>query len=203
MTEQELLKIAIKEKRRQAWYFITIIIVLAVSLGLGWLNSALGREAWRQQADTWQAQYLDLYDEFIQEVGQEPSAPAPDDIADQGPQGEQGQQGDPGAVGPQGPSGLPGVPGLNGLDGLPGATGPTGAPGPAGADGVAGATGATGEPGPAGAQGPAGPAGPQGPQGVAGPTCPEGVTPAVGFIYVYDQTGVFATLTRVTYCPAP
>ena len=81
MTEQELLKIAIKEKRRQALYFITIIVIVSVSLGLGWLNSAFGREAWKQQAETWQAQYLDLYDEFTREVDQEPDAPAPDQIA--------------------------------------------------------------------------------------------------------------------------
>lgn len=197
MTEQELLRIAIKEKRRQAWYFITILVIVAVSLGLGWLNSALGREAWMDQAETWQAQYLDLYDEFTSVVGEEPNAPSPDKVAEQGPQGEQGPVGPPGSTGPSGTDGS------QGPSGKDGAAGQTGAPGEPGPPGSTGPKGDQGEPGAPGAAGATGPTGATGPQGVAGPTCPDGVTPTTGYIFIYDETGIFATLTRVTYCPVP
>lgn len=202
MTEKDLLRIAIAEKRRQAWYFITIILVVSVSLGAGWISASLARDTWKQQSDTWQAQYLDLYEEFTQEVGQKPDAPAPDQIAEQGPQGDPGQPGDPGPAGPQG---------LPGKDGSPGPTGAPGAPGPTGETGATGATGSSGAVGPAGPQGiqgepgAAGPAGPQGPQGVAGPTCPDGTTATM--IWVQTRTDPFLPTTQqwrqATLCLAP
>lgn len=174
MTEQELLKIAIKEKRRQGMIFAGILVFVIISMGLGWLTSAIGREAWKQQADTWQQEYLDLYDEYTQEVGQEPDAPAPDKVAEQGPQGEPGAPGAPGPVGPQGPAGEPGRIGPAGPEGTTGTTGETGTSGPSGNTGPQGERGPQG---PAGVQGPAGETGapgPIGPIGPPGPACPDG-----------------------------
>lgn len=208
MTEQDLLKIAIKEKRQQAIYFTILLIVVALSLGIGWLTASIGRQDWHDQANTWQQQYLDLYDEFTQRVGETPSAPPPDQIADKGPQGDPG---DPGPAGPQGPQGDTGSPGAPGVPGQPGAEGPTGAPGAPGAPGATGQTGATGPAGkdgqvgpagPPGETGPAGPAGatgavgatgPQGPQGPAGPACPDGTTLSYVWLSIADtQFGPFS-----------
>lgn len=203
MTEQELLRMALKDKRRQAWYFIFIILVACLALGGGWLNSALGRAAWIDQANTWQQQYLDLYDEFTHETGDKPKAPAPDEVAEKAPQDEQGP---PGSSGPEGDRGAPGVSGKDGKPGPEGSTGPagppgatgdqgaTGEPGPVGPAGPPGPMGSSGPVGPAGETGSAGPVGPQGPRGEAGPTCPEGT--ALTTIYVQTRTDPFLPTTQ-------
>jgi hypothetical protein len=132
-----------------------------------------------------------LYDQLIA-AGEDPDEPRPVTpvTGPPGPSGERGATGAAGvegAEGPPGPPGADGAAGANGADGAPGANGADGAPGPAGPAGPQGETGATG------ATGPAGP---------AGPTCPEGTALQTGYLYIYDETGVFATLTRAIYCAA-
>lgn len=98
-----LQKQALKERRRQALYFVTIIVVVVLSMGLGWTNSVIGREAWKQQAESWQTAYLSLYDEFTREVGEEPDAPAPNQVT--GAPGKDGKERSAGPRGPEGPRG--------------------------------------------------------------------------------------------------
>ena len=155
---------SLKERRRQALYFVTIIMVVVLSMGLGWMSAVSGREAWKQQAETWQSEYLSLYDEFTREVGEEPDALSPNQVPSDASEAR------PGLVGPAGPQGA---------DGRDGKDGPAGSPGLAGADGKDGATGpqgpagADGKEGPAGSPDPAGPQGQEGPRGPAGPLCPD------------------------------
>lgn len=94
---------ALKERRQQALYFITIIVVVVLSMGLGWMSSVSGREAWKQQAETWQSKYLSLYDEFIREVGEEPDALSPDQVPPDASAARPGPQGQEGPRGPAGP----------------------------------------------------------------------------------------------------
>lgn len=182
MTDTEaLLKASVRERRRLFLAFSVLLVLVAGALGAGWLSAWAGRDAWHEQAMTWQDRYIELYDEFTLVTGEEPDAPDPEVVASEGPQGEQGA---PGPVGPAGPagdagddgtdglSGTPGLPGLPGLDGTRGADGATGAQGPQGA------TGAQGEPGATGATGPAGP---------AGPTCPDGYTATLAWVSISDS----------------
>ena len=69
---------ALRERRRQALYFITIIVVVVLSMGLGWISSVSEREAWKQRAETWQS----------------------DPAGSPGPAGPQGQGGPRGPAGP-------------------------------------------------------------------------------------------------------
>lgn len=154
----ELLEAAHRDKRRLFFVYLTVIVTLGVALGGGWLSAWAGREAWHEQAMTWQEQYVELYDEFTATTGDEPDAPDPDRVAKEGPQGEQGA---PGPVGPTGPAGKNGRDGLDST--VPGPVGPSGTdstvPGPTGSTGPSGAPGSQGpqgEPGAPGAQGPAG-----------------------------------------------
>ena len=140
---------SLKERRRQALYFVTIIMVVVLSMGLGWMSAVSGREAWKQQAETWQSEYLSLYDEFTREVGEEPDALSPNQVP------SDASKALPGLVGPTGPQGA---------DGRDGKDGPAGSPGLAGADGKDGL---------AVSPGPAGPQGQEGPRGPAGPLCPD------------------------------
>ncbi|MEA1264260.1 hypothetical protein MicroSTF_14550 [Microbacterium sp. STF-2] len=160
MTDTEaLLKASVRERRRIFLMFTVLLVLVAAALGLGWLGSAIGRDSWHEQAMTWQTQYVELYDEFTATTGEEPAAPDPAVVADEGPPGEQGA---PGPVGPAGPAGKDGRPGLDST--VPGPAGPPGAdstvPGP---QGVAGRDGQDSTvPGPQGAQGSQGPAGADG-----------------------------------------
>lgn len=156
--------------------FTAITAVLSLSLGAGWITASLGRDAWKQQAETWQEQYIELYDEYTRAVGEEPAAPAPDKVSLQGPPGEQG------SPGPVGPSGEPG-------ESITGPAGPVGAQGLIGPQGEPGFHGEQGEPGAPGAQGPAGlpgEPGSPGPAGPPGPVCPEGLSQTS--IYLQTRT---------------
>ena len=180
MTEKELIRLAAKDKRRQALYFISLLTIMVLSMGTGWLSSSLSRDAWQQQSNSWQTQYLDLYQEYTQRVGSEPSTPTPNEVATEGPAGEAGLQGIPGPVGPVGPEGLSilGAPGIQGIPGesITGPPGPIGTPGTNGTDGTDGTDGnsVTGPPGAAGAT------------GEPGPTCPTGTT--LSTTYVQTRT---------------
>lgn len=158
----DLLKAAHRDKRRLFFTYVTVLLALAIALGGGWISAWAGREAWHEQAMTWQQQYVDLYDEFTATTGEEPAAPDPAVVAEEGPPGEQGA---PGPVGPTGPAGKDGRPGLDST--VPGPPGPPGAdstvPGPSGQPGRDGADSTV--PGPQGQQGPQGPQGPAGADG--------------------------------------
>jgi len=180
------------EERKTFWPYAMMTIALLAVLGVtGWLlgslqatNNDLSYRVTQQnqtirekdaRIDELTVQAQNLYDQLLA-LGEVPDEPRPY------------------AVGPQGERGFPGLPGTPGKDGAPGK------------DGLDGQPGQSGPQGPQGEQGPAGPAGPQGATGAtgpAGPACPENATPAIGYIYVYDETGTFATLTRAVYCPAP
>lgn len=163
---------------------VVVLGIVATIVGGGtWMATTI--DSLRSEGDQRQAvidqlttQYADLYAE-AQREGLEPSAPEPDEVAQQaeavvGPQGERGPKGEPGAVGDAGRDGEPGPPGP------PGEAGPRGPAGVTGERGIPGDTGPMGPPGLDGApgpQGPAGPAGPAGPPGPAGATCPDGTTP--------------------------
>lgn len=189
----DLLKAAHRDMRRLFFAFMTILLVLASGLGGGWLSAWAGREAWHEQAMTWQDRYVELYEEFTAATGEEPDAPDPEVVAKEGPQGEPGQQGAPGPVGP---AGTPGRDGDDGLTGTPGATGAKGEPGTVGqpgGQGPAGPPGSQGDPGATGAPGATGPAGPAGPAGAPGPTGPAGAPGSDGrgieSLYCDDTTG--------------
>lgn len=158
----DLLKAAHRDMRRLFFAFVTILLVLASGLGGGWLSAWAGREAWHEQAMTWQDRYVELYEEFTAATGEEPDAPDPEVVAKEGPQGEPGQQGAPGPVGP---SGVPGRDGQDGLTGAPGAKGEPGTVGQPGGQGPAGPSGPQGDPGATGAPGATGPTGPAGSPG--------------------------------------
>jgi len=172
MTDQDaLLAAALRDRRRIILVFSAVLAIVAISLTTGWVLAWNGRDAWRDQAMTWQERYVQLYDEFTVETGDEPSAPEPAEVAKTAPDPVPGP---PGPVGPRGADGK-GEPGPPGADGLPGADSLI--PGPAGKDGkdgvsVAGPQGPAGESivGPQGATGPAGEDGKDstvpGPQGV-------------------------------------
>lgn len=231
MTErEEMYKAFIRDRRRLVIVFSLVLAIFAGALGTGWLLSALGRDSWRDQALTWQDRYIELYDEFTTATGEEPSAPEPGDVAEQGPQGEQGDPGVPGPPGPAGPAGASatdtqvlralqayctsgrcvGPPGEDSLvAGPPGPPGSTGEPGPRGeqgAPGPAGPAGPVGPPGPAGPRGETGPAGPQGetgPAGPAGPACPEGYTAQTRWVSVStEQIGPVEDVLAVLCLPS-
>ncbi|KQQ65692.1 collagen-like protein [Microbacterium sp. Leaf320] len=157
MNESDAVLIAAtKERRRLILVFTSLLIVMSFTLLAGWLSAWNGREAWHEQAMTWQDRYIELYEEYTLATGEEPSAPDPENVASESPQGEQGA---PGPVGPSGPAGKDGRPGLDST--VPGPIGPPGAdsttPGPQGSTGPAGRDGQDSTvPGPQGPQGPAG-----------------------------------------------
>lgn len=191
-----LLYAARRDQRRLFWIFLAIVLAASTTLGLGWLGSWQGREAWHEQAMTWQDRYVELYEEFTAATGEEPDAPDPEVVAKEGPQGEPGQQGAPGPVGPAGPAGRDGV---DGLTGLPGAKGDPGQDGPPGGQGPSGPPGSQGDPG---ATGPVGATGPIGPVGSVGPAGPQGIAGNDGrgieSLYCDDVTGRW----NVTYTDA-
>lgn len=159
----ELLKAAQADRRR-----ITILFLIALMLVVGVTSSGWIAAEVRAQSATAAAnaangkvaaiteKYASVYDEFIRVTGEEPAAPAPNQLPSKGDPGDTGA---PGPVGPQGPAGkdsmvpgpqgLPGIQGLQGEVGQPGAQGPAGESivGPAGQNGADGAPGAPGEPG--------------------------------------------------------
>jgi hypothetical protein len=111
--------------------------------------------------------------EQLENLGEEPVAPPPQERVDDFPDNSSGIRGE---TGPQGPRGFPGLQGLQGPEGPPGPVGdpgPAGPQGPAGEDGTDGA-GTPGEPGETGPQGPAGEPGPAGPTGAPGPAGEQG-----------------------------
>jgi hypothetical protein len=170
MTDTEaLLKASVRERRRLVLIFSVLLALVTSALGVGWMNAWGGREAWHEQAMTWQDRYVELYEEFTTATGEEPDAPDPEVVANEGPQGEPGQQGAPGPVGPAGTPGLDGKDGLTGTPGATGAKGETGSAGQPGGQGPAGPPGSQGDPGATGAQGATGPAGPAGAPGATGP----------------------------------
>lgn len=184
MTDTEaLLKASIRDRRRLFLAFTVLLVLVAGSLGAGWMSAWAGRDAWHEQAMTWQDRYVELYDEFTVATGEEPSAPDPDTVANEGPQGEQGA---PGPVGPAGPSGRNGDDGEAGAPGEPGAAGIPGTNGTAGNNGENGDAGQPGSPGAQGPPGETGAPGATGATGPAGPTCPDGFEPAMRWITVTD-----------------
>ncbi|MCK2024072.1 collagen-like protein [Microbacterium sp. kSW2-24] len=206
----DLLNASIRERRRLVIVFTALIAVVAIALGVGWLSAWGGREAWHEQAMTWQDRYVELYDEFTVATGEEPDAPEPGVVAEQGPQGEPGSPGAPGPVGPAGPSGTPGPQGARGVPGDPGDDGEPGEPGAAGQQGQTGQSGgqgpagATGPQGPKGDAGAPGPAGPQGPAGTPGPTCPDGYAAETRWISVSDSDiGIFYPQQAIVCIPTP
>ena len=138
-----------------------VVAAVVLAIVLAWSVAAIGSLRDQNAA---LAAALELQRRQVQELGQTPQAPPPEDIT-----GEQ-----PPLAGPPGP---PGEDGRDGFDGLPGAPGPAGSPGPVGPEGSEGSPGTAGQAGAPGEPGPAGPPGPQGPPGepgAAGPACPEG-----------------------------
>lgn len=169
MTDHEaLLKASVRERRRLVLVFSVLLALVSAALGVGWMSAWGGREAWHEQAMTWQDRYVELYEEYTTATGEEPDAPDPEVVAKEGPQGEPGQQGAPGPVGPAGTPGRDGDDGLTGTPGATGAKGDTGQDGQPGGQGPSGPPGSQGDPGPTGPAGATGPQGPAGPQGIAG-----------------------------------
>lgn len=172
-----------------AWAALTLLgVVVAFTV----VSLASSRETWRTQ-------YASLWEEYVQETGEEPAAPDPGEVDEADP-----VPGPPGEIGPQGPppsaeqvrAAVASYCGQSGCDGPPGASvteadvlaavtaycAETGCQGPAGADGAPG-------PGPSdddiaaavaaycstgACTGPAGPPGPAGPAGPAGPNGTDG-----------------------------
>lgn len=168
----------LRDRRRLIVVFALVIALVIGTFGVGWTLSATGRDAWREQAMTWQERYVELYDEFTAETGEEPSAPEPADVAAKAPESIPGP---PGPVGPRGADGRS----------IIGPAGADGVPGPAGELGPAGPAGTKGEPGPSGTQGEAGAPGAAGPQGEVGPPGAPGVS-VVGITCLEDGTWRFA-----------
>lgn len=147
-----------------------IVAAVVVATLIAWATYQIGLLRAQNEA---LASALEQQRRQAQDSGQEPVAPAAEDIIR-----------DPQVVtGPEGPQGPPGRPGRDGRDGVPGPSGSPGAPGMPGlpgrdgVDGAPGATGPQGPQGPVGPEGPQGPRGEQGPQGEAGPAgpqCPDG-----------------------------
>jgi len=166
-----------------AWAALTLLgVVVAYTI----VSLASSRETWR-------AQYAALWDEYVQETGEEPAAPEPGEVDQADP-----VPGPPGEVGPQGPpptgaqvrAAVAAYCAQTGCDGPPGADATeaevlaavtaycaeTGCRGPAGADGTPGRGPTSDEIAAAVAAycatgactGPAGPAGPPGPAGADG-----------------------------------
>lgn len=184
-----MLRAAQRDRLRITLIFTTIFVLVCGALIAGWTTTWNGREAWREQAMTWQERYVELYDEFTAETGQEPVAPEPAEVASTGPKGE------PGDPGPVGPAGVAGKPGADGLPGSPGAAGAPGLAGESGADGPPGERGPQGEPGQPGAPGAAGA---QGERGAPGPTCPDGYTPTTAWVMTSPDTP--PTLVQAIVC---
>lgn len=184
-----MLRAAQRDRLRLTLIFTTIFVLVCGSLVAGWSVTWNGREAWREQAMTWQERYVELYDEFTAETGQEPIAPEPSEVAKAGPKGEPG---DPGPVGPAGVAGKPGADGLPGPVGIPGVAGEPGVPGSDGQAGNAGPQGEPGQPGQPGAQGA------QGEPGQPGPTCPDGYTPTPAWVMTSPETP--PTLVQAIVC---
>lgn len=216
MTErEEMYQAFLRDRRRLVIVFSLVLAIIGGTLGTGWILSAIGRDAWANQALVWQERYIELYEEFTAATGEEPSAPEPGDVAGQGPQGEQGDPGAPGPPGPAGPAGADATDSqvlraLTEFCASGRCVGPAGADsivaGPPGPAGPAGATGPAGEPGATGPAGPAGPVGPQGatgPQGPAGPVCPEGYTAQTRWVSVStEQTGPTEDVLAVLCLPS-
>ena len=169
MTDPDrLLEAARRERRRIVLVFATLLAIVTGTLTVGWISAWEGREAWHEQAMTWQDRYIELYDEFTAATGEEPAAPDPGQVAGEAPAPVDGA---PGPIGPAGPRGEPGRDGRDptavqiadavtvycaahegcagpaGAAGAPGAEGASGPAGPAGATGADGAPGAAGSPG--------------------------------------------------------
>ncbi|MFT4156631.1 MAG: hypothetical protein QM630_01680 [Microbacterium sp.] len=151
-----VLRAAQRERRRLILVFAVMLALITGLFAAGWGSAWESREAWHEQAMTWQDRYVELYDEFTEVTGEEPNAPDPDTVAKQGPQGERGI---PGPVGPAGAAGRDGrTPSAAEIArAVAGYCADGRCVGPAGADstvpGPTGATGETGAPGPAGADG--------------------------------------------------
>lgn len=206
----ELLQASIRERRRLIIVFVVLLSLVSATLSAGWVSAWNGREAWHEQAMTWQDRYVELYDEFTVATGEEPDAPEPGIVAQQGPQGEPGSPGAPGPVGPAGPAGDEGEPGDDGTPGVKGETGDEGDSGAPGSNGSQGSTGPEGARGETGATGPIGPAGPTGPQGATGPagstgpSCPDGYTAETRWISVADsELGSFYPQQAIVCIPTP
>lgn len=189
----ELLKAAQADRRRITILFlIALVLVIGVTC-TGWISAEVRAQSARSAADAANGKvaaitekYASVYDEFIRVTGEEPAAPAPNNLPSKGDPGDAGA---PGPVGPQGPPGkdsmVPGPQGLPGIQGLQGEAGEKGDPGesivgPAGSDGAAGAPGAPGAPGEPG-------------RGVASITCvtPDPAAPkdtALRFTYTDNTT---------------
>lgn len=198
--DNDLLRAAQRERRRLIRIFFALISVLAITLTAGWASAWQGREAWRDQAMTWQERYVELYDEFTAETGEEPSAPEPAEVAADAPEPIPGP---PGPVGPRGSDGKT-IIGPAGADGEPGEVGEPGPAGLPGANGEPGPAGPAGAPGPAGPPGAPGAAGPPGEPGPAGPACPTGYTATTVWLEAATTETDSPTRTRAIVCiPTP
>lgn len=151
-----------RRRRLSRWRdWVAILAAVLVAATIAWATYEVGLLRAQNEA---LANALEQQRQQAQAAGQEPVAPAPEDIIR-----------DPKVVtGPEGPQGPAGPRGVDGTDGTAGSPGPTGPPGPSGAAGPPGAPGADGADGAPGPHGPAGPSGPAGPAGPAGPPGPQG-----------------------------
>lgn len=187
-----------RSSRRWALIAWAALALLGIVVAFTIVSLAASRETWRTQ-------YAALWEEYVQETGQEPTAPDPGEVDEVDP-----VPGPPGEVGPQGPpptdaqvraavaaycaeTGCDGPPGASVTEadvlaavtaycaetGCRGPSGPGGAPGPGPTgDEIAAAVAAYCSTG--ACTGPAGPTGAEGPAGPAGPAGPPGPPGADG-----------------------
>mgnify|MGYP001560779991 CR=1 FL=1 len=182
-------------RRPRNWRWITVWVIAAALIGLGFANLVAGRSDANRQKDQAVTQTGALSDQLdVQcatlrrlgyrcETSDQVLARVPGPAGAPGSEGPRGALGPVGPPGPSGPRGAPGEPGPGGPAGSIGPLGPPGASGPAGQNGDRGADGApgpAGDPGPGGSQGdpgppgPAGDPGPEGPPGADGSAGPDG-----------------------------
>lgn len=188
MTDTDaLLQASIRERRRLAWIFSIMLVVIIATMGAGWMYTATVSEARAGQVTAWQDRYVELYDEFTTATGDEPDAPEPADVTEEVPEPI------PGAPGPVGPRGERGEDGKDST-----------VPGPAGAPGKDGA--ASTVPGPQGARGEDGEdstvPGPMGPAG-ADSTVPGPQGVGIAAIVCQDDGTWLFTLTDTTTQTVP
>jgi collagen triple helix repeat protein len=182
-------------RRHRNWRWVTIWVIAAALIGLGFANLVAGRSHANRQKDQAVTQTGALSDQLdVQcatlrrlgyrcETSDQVLARVPGPVGPVGSAGPRGAIGAPGPAGPPGPSGptgprgAAGGPGPTGPIGPIGPLGPVGPSGPAGQDGNRGADGGpgpVGAPGPGGSQGDPGPPGPAGDPGDPGPAGPPG-----------------------------
>lgn len=176
-------------RRHRNWRWITIWVIAAALIGLGFANLVAGRLTATRQKDQAVTQTGALSDQldtqcatlrrlgYRCETSDQVLARVPGPVGPAGSAGARGPVGPAGVVGPRGPAGADGERGPSGPAGKigpPGRDGEVGSAGPPGPNGAGGAPGAAGERGADGAPGQEGSPGGQGPQGEAGSSGPTG-----------------------------